>query len=77
MPLYPLSNIEITKYFNYEPRFNSVFPRNNLPRIKDEAYEINLSDKIIKVHIGFHDLLTEIQVYTLFLLALNIFHKKY
>ena len=40
--LYPLSNIEITKYFNYEPRFDGVFSRNNLLTIKDGAYVINL-----------------------------------
>ena len=40
-----LSNIEITYYFNYEPRFNGAFLRNNLPRIKDGAYVINLHDK--------------------------------
>ena len=40
-----LKKIEITNYFNYEPRFNGVFPKNNLPRIKDGAYVINLDDK--------------------------------
>ena len=34
-----------TNYFNYEPIFNDVFARNNLPRIKDWAYVINLDDK--------------------------------
>ena len=43
--LRPSSNIDITKYFNYESRFNGVFSRNNLPRIKDGAYVINLDDK--------------------------------
>ena len=33
--LHPLIKIEITNYFNYKPRFNGVFSRNNLPRIKD------------------------------------------
>ena len=41
---YPLSNIEITKSFNYKPRFNSVYSKNNLPRIKDRVYVINLHD---------------------------------
>ena len=41
----PLKNIEITKYFNYEPRFNGIFSKNNLPRIKDGVYAINLNDK--------------------------------
>ena len=40
-----LSNIDITKYFNYEPKFNGVYSRNNLPRIKDGAYVVNLHDK--------------------------------
>ena len=38
VPLHPLSNIEITEYFNYKPRFNGVFSRNNLPRIRDGAF---------------------------------------
>ena len=28
-----------------KPRFNGVFSRDNLPRIKDGAYVINLDDK--------------------------------
>ena len=42
VPLYPLSNTEITKYLNYEPKFNGVYSRDNLPRIKDVK---NLDDK--------------------------------
>ena len=57
---FSLCNIEVTQYFNYEPRFNNVFSRNNLPGIKDGAYVINLNDKKVKEHIGFHYLLTEI-----------------
>ena len=45
VPLHPWSDIEITNYFNYEPRFNGVFSRNNLPRLKDGMYVINLDDK--------------------------------
>ena len=41
-PLHPLSNIAITSYLNDEPRFNGVFSRDNLPRIKGGAYVINL-----------------------------------
>ena len=43
--LHPLNNIVITYYFNYKPKFNGVFSRNNLPRIKDEAFVINLDEK--------------------------------
>ena len=35
----------MTNYFNDEPRFNGVFSRNSLPRIKDGANVINLDDK--------------------------------
>ena len=35
----------ITKCFNYKPRFNVVFSRYSLPRIKDGMYVINLDDK--------------------------------
>ena len=45
MPLHPLTNFEIQKYYQNEPRFNGVFSRNNLPKkIKDEAYLINLDE---------------------------------
>ena len=37
--------MKIANYFKYEPRFNGVSSRNNLPRIKDGAYVINLDDK--------------------------------
>ena len=42
MPLHPLTNFEIQKYYQNGPRFNGVFLRNNLPKkIKDGAYVIN------------------------------------
>ena len=42
---HPLSNVKIRKYFSDEPRFNGVVSRDNLPRIKDRVYAINLDDK--------------------------------
>ena len=33
-----------TKYYQDEPRFNGVYSRDNLPKIKDEAYVINLDE---------------------------------
>ena len=77
VPLHSLRSIEIIDYFNYKPTFNSVFSRNNLPKIRDKAYVINLDDKKVKEHIGFHYFLTEIHQYTLILLEFNIFLKKY
>ena len=75
--LHSLSNIKITNYFNYKLRFNGVFSRNNLSRIRDRAYVINLRDEKVKEYIGFLYLLTEIQVYNLMFLELDTFLKKY
>ena len=45
MPPHPLTNFEIQKYYQNEPRFNGVFSRDNLPKkIKDGAYVINLDE---------------------------------
>ena len=45
MPPHPLTNFEIQKHDKNEPRFNGVFPRNNLPKkIKDGTYVINLDE---------------------------------
>ena len=45
IPPHPLTNFEIQKYYKNEPRFNGVFPRNNLPKkIKDGTYVINLDE---------------------------------
>ena len=32
------------KYYQNEPRFNGVYPRDNVPKIKDGAYAINLDE---------------------------------
>ena len=45
MPPYPLTNFEIKRYYQNDPRFNSAFSWNNLPKeIKDGAYVINLDE---------------------------------
>ena len=42
---HPLTNFEIQKWYEDEPRFNGVYSRNNLPKkIKDGAYIINLDE---------------------------------
>ena len=41
---YPLTNFETQKYQN-EPRFNDVYSRDNLTKIKDGAYVINLDEQ--------------------------------
>ena len=44
MPPHPLTNFDIQKYYQNESRFNSVCSRDNLPKIKDGAYVINLDE---------------------------------
>ena len=43
MPLHPLTNFERQKYQN-EPRVNGVYSRDNLSKIKDGAYVVNLDE---------------------------------
>ena len=45
MPLHLLTIFEVLKYYQHKPRFNSVYSRNNLSKIKDGAYVINLDEK--------------------------------
>ena len=39
-----LTNFEIQKYDQNEPKINGVFSRKNLSKIKDRAYLINLDE---------------------------------
>ena len=42
--IHPLTNFQIQKYYQNGPRFNGVYSRDNLPKINDGAYVINLGD---------------------------------
>ena len=44
MPPHPLNNFETQKYYQNEPRFNCVYSRDNLQKIKGEAYVANLDE---------------------------------
>ena len=44
MPLHSFTNFEIQKCYKNEPRFNGVYSRDNLPKIDDGAYVINLDE---------------------------------
>ena len=44
MPPQPLTNFEIQKYYQNQPKFNGVYSRNNLPKIKDGTFVINLDE---------------------------------
>ena len=51
MSPHPLTNFEIQKYYQNKPKFNCVYSRNNLAKIKDGTYLINLDDfKSIGTH---------------------------
>ena len=51
MPPHLLTNFEIQKYYQNEAKFNGVYSRNNLPKIKNGTYVINLDEyKAIGTH---------------------------
>ena len=51
MPPCPLTNFEMQKYYQNEPKFYVIYSGNNLPKIKDGAYVINLDEfKLIETH---------------------------
>ena len=43
-PPHLLTNFEIQKNYQNESRFNGVYARDNLPKIKDGSYIINLDE---------------------------------
>ena len=44
MSPHPLTNFEIQRYYQNESRFNGVYSRDNITKIKGEAYVINLDE---------------------------------
>ena len=44
MPIHPLTNFETQEFYKNEPKFNGVYSGNNLSKIKDRAYVINLDE---------------------------------
>ena len=46
MSPHSLTNFEIQKYYQNEPKFNGVYSRNNLCKIKNQAYIVNLDEMI-------------------------------
>ena len=41
---HPITNFEIQKTYQNEPKFNGIYSRNILPKIKDGAFVINLDE---------------------------------
>ena len=51
MLTHPLTNFEIQKYYQNEPKFNGAYRGNNLPKIKDATYVTNLDEfRLIRTH---------------------------
>ena len=78
MPPHSLTNFEIQKYYENEPRFNGDYSRHNLPKeIKDEEYVINLDEY---AEVGTHWIalfLAEVKFFFfLIVLVLNMFLKR-
>ena len=48
MPFHPLTNFKIQKYYQNEPKFNGVYSKNKLPKIKDGEYVINFVALYVK-----------------------------
>ena len=44
MPHHPLTNFEIQKYYQNEPRFNGIYSRYNLTKLRDGADVINFDE---------------------------------
>ena len=48
---YPSINFETQKHYQKEPKFNGVHLRNSLPKMKHEAYIINLDEyNSLRIH---------------------------
>ena len=65
MSPHPLTNFEIQKFYQNQTRFNGVYSRDNLSKIKDGAYVINLDEYS---DIGTHWINLYIQKMMLFIL---------
>ena len=44
MPPHPLIDFDIQTYYESEPKFDGVYSRNNLPKIKNGANVINVDE---------------------------------
>ena len=65
---HPLTDFEVQKYQN-EARFNRVYSRDNLTKIKDRAYIINLDESLILELIGLLCMLIMMMLLILILLV--------
>ena len=61
---HPLTNFEIQKYYQNEPRFNKVFSRDNLMNMQ------------MLVHVGLLYFVKEVKLFISIVFVLNMFLKK-
>ena len=72
-----LTNFEIKRYYQNEPRFNGVFSRDNRPKkIKDGAYVINLDNMQMLVRIRLIYFVKKVKLFISTVLVPNMFLKK-
>ena len=77
MPPHPLTNFEMQEYYQNKPKFSGVYSRNNLPKIKDGAYVINL-DKFKSIGTHWKALYVNAENVTYFnSFRVEIFQKKF
>ena len=51
MPSHTLTNFEIKRYYQNEPKFSDICSRNNIPKLKDVTYVKNLDEyESIRTH---------------------------
>ena len=74
---HPLTNFEIQKYYQNEPKFNGIYSRNNLPKIKEATYVINLDEykSIVTYWIALYANAENLTYFDSF--GLDIFKKKF
>ena len=76
MSPHPLTNFQIQIHYGNWIKFNGFYARNNLSKIKDGAYIINLDEYESIELIGLLCMLMIIMWLTLIALELKIFQKK-
>ena len=52
MPPHPLTSFEIQKYYQNKPKFNGVYSKNNLSKIKDRAYVKSIGTHWISLYVN-------------------------
>ena len=77
MPTHALTNFEIQKYYQHQPRFNGVYSRDNFPKtVKDGTYIITQIIMQVLVNIGLLCIVKISKLFILTVMELNVFLKK-